>query len=87
MPGWDNAVAAPIKVTDVLIGLVPGVKAPSVDMPNEYKSDCNEANLMRVHTRRSKVREEERLPLVVPDLSPKDSSKDLIVNKIDIIKL
>ncbi|XP_037804895.1 uncharacterized protein LOC119599226 [Penaeus monodon] len=33
LSGWFNVVAAPIKFTDVLVGMVPGVKVPSVNNP------------------------------------------------------
>ncbi|XP_063587863.1 uncharacterized protein LOC134765248 [Penaeus indicus] len=81
LTGWVNAVAAPIKFTDILIGMVPGVKAPSVDIPNEVKSDCDNTNIiMGVQTRNSKMRAEASVPLVVPDLSLKDISKTDIID-------
>jgi len=79
LTGWVNAIAAPIKFTDILIGMVPGVKAPSVDIPN-VKSDCEANIIMGVQTRGAKKREEENIPLVIPGLSLVEISKEDLID-------
>ncbi|XP_063597903.1 uncharacterized protein LOC134774421 [Penaeus indicus] len=81
--GWVNAVAAPIKFTDVLIGLVPGVKAPAVDItdhiPNIVTTRTSKA--MRVQTRRAKLEDNEPRSLVVPKIALEDVTKTDLVDE------
>ena len=74
--GWVNAVVAPIKFTDVLIGLVPGLKQPSLNVPKVAKIEVDvkesaeskkcEELVMKVQTRKGKL-QNDLAPLVVPD--------------------
>ncbi|XP_037779144.1 uncharacterized protein LOC119575564 [Penaeus monodon] len=86
LTGWVNAVAAPIKFTDVLIGMVPGVKLPALDLTvktnNGNTSTINhdfasaDDQVMRVQTRGGKIADLARPhALNVPELIIKDITK------------
>ncbi|XP_069989156.1 uncharacterized protein [Penaeus vannamei] len=75
--GWVRAVAAPIKFTDVLIGMVQGVKLPSpIKQPGEKCRTFNNgmSKVLGVQTRAQAPS-----PLVVPEISVGNLSRsDLI---------
>lgn len=83
--GWVNAVAAPIKFADILIGMVPGVDMTKINATvNEFKKAGdtvhNSETIMAIQTRLAKLKEShENKSLAVPKLSLDDiSRKDLI---------
>ena len=88
--GWVSAYVAPIKFAEVLLGLVPGVSVPKIEISVGGKSsegdigcvtkqDEIEKFALAVQTRAGKAREKESLkPLVCPNL-------DLGVDKNTII--
>ncbi|XP_042886053.1 uncharacterized protein LOC122262167 [Penaeus japonicus] len=88
--GWVNAVAAPIKFTDILIGMVPGVKAPAVDIPDSVADyDTIGSNALRVQTRRAKSEESQLRSLIAPGIALEEiNKKDLIdeQNKCETLK-
>ncbi|XP_037774647.1 uncharacterized protein LOC119571392 [Penaeus monodon] len=56
--GWFDVVVAPIKFTDVLIGMVPGVKASSVNIPNTKAAKTPQrSEVNAVATRAAKAKE------------------------------
>ncbi|XP_037773456.1 uncharacterized protein LOC119569314 [Penaeus monodon] len=56
--GWFDVVVAPIKFTDVLIGMVPGVKASSVNIPNTKAAKTPQrSEINAVATRAAKAKE------------------------------
>ena len=67
--GWVNAIAAPLKFADVLLGSVPGVTEPEQDIGNLESSE----KVMNVQTRMGKERESMSCePLSCPDISELD---------------
>ncbi|XP_037774920.1 uncharacterized protein LOC119571901 [Penaeus monodon] len=84
LSGWFNVVAAPIKFTDVLVGMVPGVKVPSVNNPkrNISVNSSNRTDVVNaVATRSAKVKEDaEPAELTVSDFQIDKISKDDFMN-------
>ncbi|XP_063595779.1 uncharacterized protein LOC134772669 [Penaeus indicus] len=82
--GWYNVVAAPIKFTDVLVGMVPGVSVPSVNNPNlsisvnSPRTDIGNADVVNaVVTRAAKIKEDaEPAKLTVPHFQFDNVTKD-----------
>ncbi|XP_063586494.1 uncharacterized protein LOC134763893 [Penaeus indicus] len=82
--GWYNVVAAPIKFTDVLVGMVPGVSVPSVNNPNlsisvnSPRTDIGNADVVNaVVTRAAKIKEDaEPAKLTIPHFQFNSVSKD-----------
>ncbi|XP_037803935.1 uncharacterized protein LOC119598356 [Penaeus monodon] len=84
LSGWFNVVAAPIKFTDVLVGMVPGVTVPSVNNPkrNISVNSSNRTDVVNaVATRSAKVKEDaEPAELTDSDFQIDKISKDDFMN-------
>lgn len=80
LSGWFNVVAAPIKSTDILVGMVPGVTVPSINKFNVNASitSSNRTDVVNaVATRASKVKDDaEPAKLTASDFSFDNISKD-----------
>ncbi|XP_063615688.1 uncharacterized protein LOC134788803 [Penaeus indicus] len=95
LTGWVNAVAAPIKFTDILIGMVPGVKMPALDLTGKTNNGKTSAidkheiasadNLvMEIQTRRGKMADLAKpRALNVPELIIKDITKQEMMEEQD----
>ncbi|XP_063601511.1 uncharacterized protein LOC134777606 [Penaeus indicus] len=93
LTGWVNAVAAPIKFTDILIGMVPGVKMPALDLTGKTNNGKTSAidkheiasadNLvMEIQTRRGKMADLAKpRALNVPELIIKDITKQELMEE------
>ncbi|XP_047490928.1 uncharacterized protein LOC125040419 [Penaeus chinensis] len=82
--GWFNVVVAPIKFTDILIGMVPGVKVSSVNIPNMKVTETPTSQRSEVNvvaTRAAKAKENvDPDKLIVPNFQFENVSKqDFIV--------
>ncbi|XP_063615959.1 uncharacterized protein LOC134789212, partial [Penaeus indicus] len=56
--GWFNVVVAPIKFTDILVGIVPGVKVSSVNIPSIKVTETPQrSDVNAVATRAAKAKE------------------------------
>ena len=80
LTGWVNAIVAPLKYCDVIIGKVPGVTLPSNQAENESLAESvPEAKVMVIQTRAQKKSAQLHSQLSVPD-SPaiNFSSSDLV---------
>ncbi|XP_042870472.1 uncharacterized protein LOC122252196 [Penaeus japonicus] len=86
--GWVTAVAAPIKFTDILIGMVPGVNVP-INKPDD--SECSNTPvddngkddnvIMEVKTRaRTNMGDKSPSPLVIPEISESNFSRSDLIN-------
>lgn len=89
LSGWFNVVAAPIKLTDILVGLVPGVTGPSINnlIVNVSVNLSNRTDVVNtVSTRASKVKDNtEPAKLTVSDFSVNNLRMILRMLKVSVL--
>ncbi|XP_063590528.1 uncharacterized protein LOC134767457 [Penaeus indicus] len=75
--GWFNVVVAPIKFTDILVGMVPGVKVSSVNIPGIKVTETPQrSDVNAVATRAAKAKENVGPDkLIVPNFKFENVSK------------
>ncbi|XP_063613788.1 uncharacterized protein LOC134787019 [Penaeus indicus] len=75
--GWFNVVVAPIKFTDILVGIVPGVKMSSVNIPGIKVTETPQrSDVNSVATRAAKAKENVGPDkLIVPNFKFENVSK------------